>query len=253
MMPAPPVPLAPPGRAKAGKIAANAQGRVTIHGMEDDGSKLRSGTRVHCTVLGESVPEGLRRLLEGRGWSARCATDPVIAMVAIARHERTERARCGWGVDRRDASVLIVPEPRRDEQVESMCAALARYLPEVIVLACRNGELEPWREENARIGAVAAQDPARHDLDEHDEDQGEGHDEGHDQGHDPDSHDAVPEDRSGRPVNGKWNGTGVSEATDPNHSDNGDDGDDADHDGRTTPSRDELDMLLNFSAEESSP
>lgn len=136
--------------------------------MEEGDSTTRLGAQIQCTVLGESIPAGLRSILEHRGWRSRAVSDPVIAMIEIARHERTERARCGWGVCRKDASALIVPDPGREGDIESLCAALARYLPDVIVMRYRQGQLEPWRK-NSAIEANITPAPGRNGGVENDE------------------------------------------------------------------------------------
>ncbi len=185
--------------------------------MEEGDSTTRRGEPVQCTVLGERIPARLRALLEQRGWRGRAVSDPVIAMIEIARHERAERARCGWGAGRKDASALIVPGvgPNRDGDIEALCAAVARYLPEVIVLSHRDGRLEP-RQRGAEFAADLTPghlvDVEEVDVEEDDE---------------------SLETQSG----------GDSR-------DGSDDG--ADRADRTTLSRAEIDMLLNFSAGESS-
>ena len=191
--------------------------------MEEGDSTTRRGEPVQCTVLGERIPARLRALLEQRGWRGRAVSDPVIAMIEIARHERAERARCGWGAGRKDASALIVPgggpdrdgHQGRDGDIEALCAAVARYLPEVIVLSHRDGRLEP-RQRGAEFAADLTPghlvDVEEVDVEEDDE---------------------SLETQSG------------------GDSRNGSD-DETDRADRTTLSRAEIDMLLNFSAGESS-
>lgn len=82
-------------------------------------------------------------LLSQQGWDVTAFDDPVLAMAELALCERAQAARSAWGLERVNRVVLAVEEPDACSQTSAMLAAVARYLPDVAVWHCSNGQLQP--------------------------------------------------------------------------------------------------------------
>lgn len=97
-----------------------------------------SGGRTCCVVLrpanGSTAATGdsgsLSPWLARRGFKALDVNDPLTAMAAICLIERSQASRSAWGLPRVEPLGLVVVEPARWTDVESLLSAVQRFVPD---------------------------------------------------------------------------------------------------------------------------
>jgi hypothetical protein len=117
---------------------------------------IQTPDRTRCLLLktdGDAVEATLRARLEERNWQVSIQRDPHVAMAEMCLREWSQKTRASWGLKRLEGMVLVIDAPTSrpplGEELDSLLAAMERYLPATTIWVHSGGEL-------CRLGASGA-------------------------------------------------------------------------------------------------